>query len=82
MINCISKTSLDVYILLSLKGPSGLIFWVDILDLNIYVNSGNIFMKVTIIIFVAFVITSLIGRIRIYLVNKVMRLIPKLNDIF
>lgn len=82
VINCISKTSLDIYILLSLKGPSGLIFWVDILDLNVYVNNGNIFMKVTIIIIAAFVITSLIGRIRIYIVNKIMQHIPKLNGIF
>ena len=83
VINCISKTSLDIYILLSLKGPSGLIFWVDILDLNVYVNNGNIFMKVTIIIIIAaFVITSLIGRIRIYIVNKIMQHIPKLNGIF
>ena len=82
VINYISKTSLDVYILLSLKGPSDLIFWVDIFDLDVYINSGNIFMNVTIVIIAAFVITSLIGRIRIYIVDKIMQLMPKLDGIF
>lgn len=82
VINYISKTSLDVYILLSLKGPSDLIFWVDIFDLDVYINSGNIFMNVTIVIIAAFVITSLIGRIIIYIVDKIMQLMPKLDGIF
>ena len=58
------------------------LFWVDIFDLDVYINSGNIFMNVTIVIIAAFVITSLIGRIRIYIVDKIMQLMPKLDGIF
>lgn len=39
-------------------------------------------MNVTIVIIAAFVITSLIGRIRIYIVDKIMQLMPKLDGIF
>lgn len=88
IVEFISSYTLDIYILLSINSPSGILWWIEIFGVNQWIYGKHLMLKIYCLIIIVYLTTLLIGFLRsnlekIIFSNKMIsKLCKKIDDFY